>query len=132
MQRQPIADDEREAMRLWLIQKRRLAREANAGRTVFVGNGTFKCTMRGNPSMPKKNLLKRLGVRTVAVLIDEFRTSKQCPCGGGELRDNSTTNDGKRVRVHKTDGVCNLLLHVDDRDELAPVNMLLATQSVLH
>ena len=29
-------------------------------------------------------------------------------------------------------GVCNLLLHVDDRDELATVNMLLATQSVLH
>jgi hypothetical protein len=28
--------------------------------------------------------------------------------------------------------VCNLLLHVDDRDELATVNMLLATQSVLH
>ena len=29
-------------------------------------------------------------------------------------------------------GVCNLLLHVDDRDELATVNMLLATQSVVH
>ncbi|MCP4901137.1 MAG: hypothetical protein GY906_29560 [bacterium] len=84
--------------------------------------------------MPKKKqLLKRLAVRTVTVLIDEFRTSKQCPCGGGELRDGSTKNDGKRVRVHKTDGgVCNLLLHVDDRDELATVNMLLATQSVLH
>lgn len=105
VERQSIADDEREALRLKLIQKRRLAREVDARRTVFVGDGTFKCTMRGNPSMPKKKLLKRLAVRTVTVLIDEFRTSKQCPCGGGELRDGSTTNDGKRVRVHKTDGV---------------------------
>ena len=41
-----------------------------------------------------------------------------CPCGCAELCDLSKTTNGKRVRVHKTDGgVCNVLMQVDDRDE---------------
>ena len=48
----------------------------------------------------------------------EYKTSKVCPCGHAELRDLQTTTNGKRVRVHKTDGgVCNVLMQVDDRDE---------------
>ena len=88
--------------------------------------------MRGNPSIPKKKLLKRLAVRTVTVLLDEYRTSKWCPCGADELVDSSvaSNNDGKRVRVHKTDGgVCSLLMRVNDRDETAVVNMALGVQS---
>ena len=88
--------------------------------------------MRGNPSIPKKKLLKRLAVRTVTVLLDEHKTSQQCPCGGGKLKDFANHDVSKRVRVHKTDGgVCNVLGHVNDRDELAVVNMILAVRSAL-
>ena len=68
----------------------------------------------------------------MTILLDEYRTSKRCPCGLDELIDGSTRIVGKRVRVHKTDGgVCDLLGQVNDRDELAVVNMLLLTRSAL-
>ena len=107
-------------------------RQKDPRRIVFFGDGRFKCTMRGNPSIPKKKLLKRLAVRTVTVLLDEHKTSQQCPCGGGKLKDFANHDVSKRVRVHKTDGgVCNVLGQVNDRDELAVVNMILAVRSAL-
>ena len=121
---------DRESLLQQLHQRRR--QRDGARRTVFFGDGTFPCTMRGNPSIPKKKLLKRLATRTVTVLLDEYRTSKQCPCGVGELTDGPIAEVGQRVRVHKTTGgVCNLLARVNDRDELATINMLLAAQSAL-
>ena len=126
----PLPEPERQTLLQKLRDRQRERKDAR--RTVFFGDGTFACTMRGNPSIPKKKLLKRLAVRTVTVLLDEYRTSKQCPCGFGELTDGPKTEVGRRVRVHKTDGVvCNLLAQVNDRDEVATVNMLLAAQSVL-
>jgi hypothetical protein len=127
-----LSEEERTALRQKLRDQRAWRRTADPRRTVFFGDGTFKCTIRGNPSIPKKKLLKRLAVRTVTVLLDEYRTSKQCPCGRDELMDgpNPNANVGRRVRVHKTDGgVCDLLQQVEDRDEVAVVNMFLATQS---
>ena len=135
MQRQPgtrnsLSDDEKTKLRNQLQEKRQLRRENDPRRTVFFGDGTFRCTMRGNPSIPKKKLLKRLAVRTVTVLLDEYRTSSMCPCG---IRLKNAPDDAdKRVRVHKTDGgVCDLLKQVNDRDELATVNMLMAARSTL-
>ena len=125
----PLPMSDRES----LLRRLREGRHQRQGarRTVFFGDGTFACTLRGNPSIPKKKLLKRLATRTATVLLDEYSTSKQCPCGFGELTDGPMVEVGKRVRVHKTDGgVCDLLAQVNDRDEVATVNMLLATQSV--
>ena len=126
---------ERNDLRDKLWQRRKEKRECNNRRIVFFGDGQFLCTMRGNPSIPKKKLLKLMAVRGLTVLIDEYNTSKMCPCGCAELCDLSKTTaidrsltNGKRVRVHKTDGGdCNVLKQVDDRDELATIQQLLAS-----
>ncbi len=100
-------------------------------RTVFFGDGTFPT--RGVAPVPRKKLVHRLAVRTVTALLDEYRTSKMCPCGADELTDGEGgVTGGERVRVHKTiGGACAVLAGVRDRDELATVNMLLAAQSAL-
>ena len=107
-------------------------REGTKRRIVFFGDGQFKCTLRGNPSIPKKRLLKLMAVRGLTVLLDEYNTSKMCPCGHAELVNLKTTTNGKRVRVHKTDGgVCSVLKRVDDRDETANIQQLLASGTAM-
>ena len=112
---------------------RRRLRDAKALRAeknvVFFGDGTFASTQRGHASIPKKQLLKQLAVRGPTILLCERYTSKRCPCGQCDLK-NGETIGGTRVRVHGTDGgVCNVLRVVQDRDELACVDMLLAASS---
>ena len=88
--------------------------------------------MRGNPSIPKKKLLKYMAVRGLTILIDEYKTSKMCPCGKSELITQKQEASGKRVRVHKTDGgVCAVLKRVDDRDETATVQDLLVAGAAM-
>ena len=101
--------------------------------------------LRGNASVPKKTLVRELGVRGPTVLIDEYCTSKYCPCGH-ELCDSKAAHpqaqgdlttppirEAGRVRVHKTigDDSCEVLAHRNDRDELAATNMLLTALRVL-
>jgi hypothetical protein len=116
--------------RIVLKQRLRDAKAMRASKNVvFFGDGTFSCTQRGHVSIPKKRLLKHLAVRGLTFLLCEKFTSKRCPCGHDDLRDGES-NGGVRVRVHQTDGgVCNVLQTVRDRDELACVNMLLATST---
>ena len=100
-------------------------------RLIFFGDAQFSCTMRGNPSIPKKKLLKQMAVRGLTVLLDEYNTSKMCPCGNAELTNQIRSNNGKRVRVHKTDGdVCNVLEVVKDRDEISTIDMMLIAASI--
>lgn len=86
--------------------------------------------------VPKKKLLHELAVRGITVLLDEYNTSKYCPCGTELTNLCSQTkqnHETKRVRVHKTDGdaSCAILALRDDRDELATINMLLIALSTL-
>ena len=119
-----------------LQQLRHEKRVSGHVHVVFFGDGTFG-HMRGNAAVPKKDLLHELGVRGPTVLIDEYKTSKMCPCGH-ELCDGKSQHDHNhgtgRVRVHKTigDDSCEVLAHRNDRDELAAVNMLLAALHTLH
>ena len=125
--------EERNVLRLKLCQIRKERREGTKRRIVFFADGQFKCTLRGNPSMPKKKLLKLMAVRGLTILLDEYKTSKMCPCGHAELGDLKTTTNGKRVRVHKTDGgVCGVLKWVDDRDETATIQQLLASGTAMN
>ena len=114
-----------------LRQRRHQKRDNPRKNVVFFGDGTFSCTQKGHVSIPKKRLLKQLAVRGLSFLICESYTSKRCPCGQHDLTDKTFT-DGKRVRVHKTDGgVCNVLKAVCDRDEIACVNMLMVAASAI-
>ena len=75
-------------------------------------------------------------MRGLTFLLDEFRTSQQCPCGAGELKNGTNHlcpshpdewQTRIRVRVHKTTGdECEVLRQQRDRDELATNNMLQA------
>jgi len=112
-----------------LREERLRRREHPSKRVVFFGDGSFSCTLRGCPSIPKKKLLKHMAVRGVTFLLDEFRTSKCCPCGQGELTDSRSPHSeaSERVRVHKTSGgTCGVLRFCQDRDALATLNMLQA------
>ena len=117
-----------DTLRTELAARRKWKREENPRRIVFFGDGTFSSSMRGNPSMPKKKLLKLLATRTTTILIDEYLTSKMCPCGQDKLKDDTFNKTAsKRVRVHETSGgVCDVLKQVNDRDETAAINMALA------
>ena len=73
----------------------------------------------------RPTVLKRLATRTVTVLLDEYRTSKQCPC---ELTDGPRASKSASVSVStRQTGAFAIFWH---RDVVATVNMLLATQSV--
>ena len=108
----------------------RKVKDARRGKQlVFFGDGTFSCTQKGHASIPKKKLIKQLAVRGLTFLLCERYTSLRCPCGSHELK-NGEKVDGIRVRVHKTDGgVCSVLQSIQDRDEIACINMLLAASS---
>ena len=126
--------DELDALRGKLKALRKQRREAPVRRMVFFSDGTFSSTMRGQPSIPKKKLLKQLAVKGLTILIDEYNTSKWCPCGQSELIDFTDSNkSGKRVRVHKTGGgVCDVLKQVNDRDETATVQQLMIAQAAMY
>ena len=78
MNGEALPEEEKKELLQRLREQRMWKRNADPRRMVFFGDATFKCTIRGNPSIPKKKLLKRLAVRTVTVLLGEYRTSKQC------------------------------------------------------
>ena len=131
--------------------ERRSERKRNAGIpiVVFFGNGRFQAGGYGHalgsasliiiglrPTVPKKALLKLLCTRGPTVLLDEYNTSKMCPCGKAELETKQVTSNGdSRVRCHKAAGSgdnipCSVAPLLDaskipmDRDILATLNML--------
>ena len=104
------------------LHEKRVFRHARANSVVFFGNATFGPSTRGHNSIPKKRILHELSHRGLTFLLDEYKTSMQCPCGMDEL----TTTAG-RNRAHKSDGTCCSLLQDlgnCDRDALASLNMI--------
>ena len=78
-------------------RERRHERRTNTPRrrcVVFFGDGFFG-HHRGHASVPKKSVVRELGIRTPTLLIDEYLTSKTCLCGR-RLQDAETA---RRVRV---------------------------------
>ena len=122
-QHQPsMTASEREELRRRLMEVRRQRREAPT--VVFFGDASYGPSMRGHNAIPKKGLLRELCHRGLTFLLDEYKTSKMCPCGHDELK---TT--GYRFRAHKSDGAaCPLLTRLGakscDRDALASLNMV--------
>ena len=113
---------EREELRRQLMEVRRQRKETPT--VVFFGDASYGPSMRGHNAIPKKGILRELCHRGLTILLDEYKTSKMCPCGQDELK---TT--GNRLRAHKSDGaVCPLLTRLDawscDRDALASLNMV--------
>ena len=98
---------------------------------VFFGDGTFSASMKGHISVPKKSLVKLLAARGLVFLLDEYNTSKMCPCGHYELEDKpDEKNKGTRLRCHKATGPGSPCCVLDafgplkgDRDSLAVVNL---------
>ena len=94
---------------------------------VFFGDGQFPAGMRRHVSLPKKSIIRQIAARGVCVLLDEFRTTKMCPCGTHELK----TTHG-RTRAGQSRGrQCELLERLAkkgpdyaDRDGLAALNMV--------
>lgn len=119
---EPIDETKRKELhaRLNALKERRRSMPT----VVFFGDGSFGPTMRGHNSIPKKAILRELCHRGVTVLLDEYKTSKVCPCGQDEL----ITTTG-RLRAHKSDGaICSLINNLsneaNDRDALASLNMI--------
>ena len=49
-------------------------------RVACLGDGTFG-HMKGYAPVPKKRLAKILATKGLTIMLDEFYTSRQCPCG---------------------------------------------------
>lgn len=114
-----------DARRAQLVQRLRDIRAIRRARTtvVFFGDGTFAAGYRGHAPVAKKKWVKFMAHCGLTILLDEYRTSKMCPCGKGhELK---TTGD--RLRVHKNGDGCPFLESLGvacDRDLLATLDML--------
>ena len=110
---------EREELRRRLMEVRRQRMEVPTA--VFFGDASYGPSMRGHNAIPKKGLLRELCHRGLTFLLDEYKTSKMCPCGHDELK---TT--GYRFRAHKGDGaVCPLLTRLGAKScALASLNMV--------
>jgi len=76
-----LNEEEREALRVKMCQVRKERREENKRRIVFFGDGQFKCTMKGQPSIPKKKLLKLMAVRGVQCFLTNT-THQKCAHAG--------------------------------------------------
>ncbi len=72
-------------------------------------------------------------------MLDEFYTSKQCPCGDSELEDHPDipSTEDLRIRRHKTSGQngkccveCTLGESKMDRDVLAITNFCYASSAL--
>ena len=114
---QRLSEEELDVLRQKLKTKRMECRE---DRIVFFDDAGFGATMKGHNAIPKKKILRELCHRGLTILLDEYNTSKMCPCGSHEL----VTKAG-RFRGHKTDGsFCSYLSLSCDRDFLAVMNML--------
>lgn len=125
----PLSIEELQELRAKMKKAREAKRASGIKNVVFFGDGTFG-HRRGNAPVPKKKMLHELAVRGLTLLLDEYNTSKHCPCGQVLKNENPTTQERRethRVRVHKTfgDDACDILARRDDRDELATINMLL-------
>ena len=101
----------------------------------FLGDGTFK-HQKGYAPVPKKKLAKVLASKGLTVMLDEYFTSKQCPCGNSELENDA--NADSRLRRHKTSGKnekccveCILGTDKMDRDVLAVTNFVLCAKAAL-
>ena len=103
-------------------------------RVAFMGDGTFG-HRKGHAPVPKKKLVRSLAVRGPTVVMDEYNTSKMCPCGTSELKN---VHESHRLRCHKTVGLdgpccveCSLGAENMDRDVLAIINFLLCARCAL-
>ena len=119
----------RSAMRM-RVESLRAARSGEKT-VVFFGDGTFSCTSKGHISIPKKSIIKALSTRGLTFLLDEYNTSKQCPCGTSLLKDQEPSSSGSRLRCHETTGpgsTCCVLNAIGssnmDRDTLATNNLV--------
>ena len=119
-----LTELERTTLRVRL-QERRKERRAGAARrssVVFFGDGQFgHC--RGHAAIPKKSLVHELAVRVPTILIDEYLTSRRCFCG----RELATSNTATRVRIHQDGGDECAAFRCGIRDELATMNIALAS-----
>ena len=52
----------------------------------FFGDGDFG-HQKGHKPVPKKKLVKSMAMRGCTIVLDEYNTSKWCPCGASELQD---------------------------------------------
>lgn len=112
----------REEQRRRLMELRQTRQQTPT--VVFFGDATYGPTMRGHNAIPKKGILRELCHRGLTFLLDEYRTSKMCPCGHDELKTKAL-----RLRAHKSNGAaCPLLTRLGDkscdRDALASLNMV--------
>ena len=122
IERQPIPPSPRSTEETRALREQlKAAKERACKQVVLFGDGTFKSSMRGQVSLPKKALLKVLAATGLTFLLGEYNTSKTCPCGQDTLETPSGSSDS-RVRVHKTSGgKCSVLQIVCNRDETANV-----------
>ena len=136
---QQLSDSERKELLLRLR-----ARRQKKCQVVFFGNGTFP-HHKGYAPVAKKAVVRRMCTKTTCVVVNEYLTSKMCPCGESELEDvpkellPDSDNTNNRYRRHK-DGIrsnqcCRLCedgVYLD-RDVAACVNLALcAYESLVH
>ncbi len=86
---------------------------------VFFGDGSWSAR-RGCAPMPRKALVKRVAVRGVVIVSDEYRTSKACPCCrcSGEMKDVTGTHRVRSCENSADGGAApGCVAHRIDRDE---------------
>ena len=77
---------------------------------------------KASPAVPRKPLISRIASKVLCIVEDEYRTSKCCPCCGGEMQDVKSKG---RVRCCKNSLNGNCSLTNLDRDRVGSLNIAL-------
>ena len=96
-------------------------KEADETRVIFFGGGNWT-PKKGSPAVPRKPLISRIASKGLCIVEDEYRTSKCCPCCGGEMQD---LKGKSRVRCCKNSLNGNCSLTNLDRDRIGSLNIAL-------
>lgn len=96
-------------------------KEADETRVIFFGGGNWT-PKKGSPAVPRKPLISRIASKGLCIVEDEYRTSKCCPCCGGEMQD---LKGKDRVRCCKNSLNGNCSLTNLDRDRVGSLNIAL-------
>ena len=119
------------------LRRRKILRSGQRRiRVPFFGDGSFSSCAKGSCPVSKKTMLKLMAARGPGAHIDEYKTSKMCPCGTSTLRDDESCNHS-RFRCHETLSTaseCPLGRPNGerfDRDEMATWCMLHIAQNAL-
>jgi hypothetical protein len=107
-------------------------------RVAFFGNASYSSGGSGYQSMPRKKIVKFLGINGLTFVLDEYNTSKKCPGCGSNMHNIDKKSRVRHCTSEKPWGDPNMCIlatekgnYEDDRDDSATTSMTSCAYSAI-